>query len=57
MYFHVVYEGGRRRYGGAGRNNPVCGDAKGNGQLANAREYRFQSPVTVAKTNVSNYSR
>jgi len=21
MYFHVVYEGGRRRYGGAGRNS------------------------------------
>jgi len=22
MYFHVVYGGGRRRYGGAGRNSP-----------------------------------
>jgi len=24
MYFHVVYGGGRRRYGGAGRNSPSC---------------------------------
>ena len=24
MYFHVVYGGARRRYGGAGRNSPVC---------------------------------
>jgi len=23
MYFHVVYGGGRRRYGGAGRNSPM----------------------------------
>jgi len=23
MYFHVVYGGGRRRYGGAGRNSRV----------------------------------
>ena len=22
MYFHVMYGGGRRRYGGAGRNSP-----------------------------------
>ena len=22
MYFHVVYGGARRRYGGAGRNSP-----------------------------------
>jgi len=22
MYFHVVYGGGRRRYGGTGRNSP-----------------------------------
>jgi len=22
MYFHVVYGGGRRRYGGAGKNSP-----------------------------------
>jgi len=29
MYFHVVYGGGRRRYGGAGRNSPNYGSSLG----------------------------
>jgi len=30
MYFYVVYGGGRRRYGGAGRNSPSFVNKKEN---------------------------
>ena len=47
MYFHVVYEGGRKRYGGTGRNSHYKNKQRSNGNVVKCFEAISPSTISI----------